>query len=1274
MNFERIYRFFGIGCVFACLFCSQFEAATFSRFFEFDIAGNLKKCISADKGSIDYEYDQMQQLVKVTDSQGKTFSYQYDVNGNCIQAEDENGITGYEYDLLNRLVSVSYSGMAPIHYTYDLRGRIQQIIYPGGTQISYSYDAADRLFVIGNGTDENNKSDAMVVLKNGNTTINGSTIANSFVKAGGQANEFLMADGSTSAGTMATTIGTIGDLPTANGGTIESGVLRLTPADVDNGGVVTTGAQTFAGSKTFSSDLKVNGMTVGHGSGYAPFNGSNSAYGTAAIQNNTTGFDNTAVGSSANSANTTGSGNTAIGVRSLEGNSVGTNLTAIGHIASVGSTNLDNATAIGYMSIVNASNQIQLGNGSVTSVNTSGIYSGAGFKTPNGTSSQFLMADGSVSTGATGTQGPQGDPGPIGEKGEKGDMGYKGDNGIDGMPGPEGPVGPAGSDALSVFETTLDQYGNNNISNTNSGNVGIGTNTPYAKLDVNGDLRVKNDAMFEGSTHFMRSSFMMGKLQIEGNNDLFSYNDTPSLTVGHNGGGMEGGKIIAFKQYDQEVASLNGSGVFTSNGYRTPTGTSSEFLMADGSVSTGVSSVFEPTADMPDAIHNTNPGNVGIGTDLPSEKLDVNGNLKVRGNISNGESNASGAYSIATGQNSTASGPYSTAMGDASIANGYSTTALGIASTASGWGATAIGIQSSAEGSSSVALGSRAKAYSLSEIAVGQFNTAYTLNTSTSPYEFNGADRIFVVGNGIDENNKSDAMVVLKNGNTTINGTTTANSFVKAGGQANEFLMADGSVSAGVSSVFEPTADMPDAIHNTNPGNVGIGTDAPTEKLDVNGNLKVAGKLSANGGNASGDSSIAMGAETIASGYASTAIGRGSSASGSHSFAGGFYTEAIGSTSFAIGVETNANGDFSTAMGNGTTSKSFVETSIGSYNTDYTPNSTTGIHASDRLFVIGNGTDENNKSDAMVVLKNGNTTINGTTTANSFVKTGGQSNEFLMADGSVSTGVSSVFEPTADMPDAIHNTNPGNVGIGTDLPSEQLDVVGNIKSSANMLANSFVKAGGTSTQYLMADGSTSAINPITSSIVAPVAMPTIQIGNQLWSKNNLDVSFYRNGDEIPYVDNATTWAGLTTGAWCYYNNDPANGEIYGKLYNWYAVNDSRGLAPQGWHIPSDAEWTILSTKLGGAAAAGGKMKTAGTTNWITPNTGATNSSGFAGLPGGYREPSGTFGALGYTGDLYSSSESDATTAWTRYHNSDNGSLYSLNFNKKFGFSVRCLRD
>ena len=146
-----------------------------------------------------------------------------------------------------------------------------------------------------------------------------------------------------------------------------------------------------------------------------------------------------------------------------------------------------------------------------------------------------------------------------------------------------------------------------------------------------------------------------------------------------------------------------------------------------------------------------------------------------------------------------------------------------------------------------------------------------------------------------------------------------------------------------------------------------------------------------------------------------------------------------------------------------------------------------------------------------------------------------------------------------------------------------------------------------------------------------VALPTIVIGTQQWMEKNLDVLTYRNGDIIPQVTDPTAWAALTTGAWCYYNNDVANGAIYGKLYNWYAVNDPRGLAPTGWHVPSDAEWTTLETTLGGDPVAGGKMKVAGTTRWTTPNTGATNESGFAGLPGGTRNNNGTFSNVGSNG-------------------------------------------
>ena len=101
------------------------------------------------------------------------------------------------------------------------------------------------------------------------------------------------------------------------------------------------------------------------------------------------------------------------------------------------------------------------------------------------------------------------------------------------------------------------------------------------------------------------------------------------------------------------------------------------------------------------------------------------------------------------------------------------------------------------------------------------------------------------------------------------------------------------------------------------------------------------------------------------------------------------------------------------------------------------------------------------------------------------------------------------------------------------------------------------------------------------------ALPTIEIGTQKWMSKNLDVAFYRNGDVIPQVTDPTAWAALLTGAWCYYNNDSTQGNKYGKLYNWYAVNDPRSLAPQGWHVPSDAEWTILETTLGGSPVAGG---------------------------------------------------------------------------------------
>jgi len=188
----------------------------------------------------------------------------------------------------------------------------------------------------------------------------------------------------------------------------------------------------------------------------------------------------------------------------------------------------------------------------------------------------------------------------------------------------------------------------------------------------------------------------------------------------------------------------------------------------------------------------------------------------------------------------------------------------------------------------------------------------------------------------------------------------------------------------------------------------------------------------------------------------------------------------------------------------------------------------------------------------------------------------------------------------------------------------------------------------------------------------------------VWMAENLQVTHYRNGDTIPNVTNqkpwATkitnrdTWANLT-GAYCNYDNHVTHGSTYGRLYNWFAVNDPRGLAPKGWHVPSDAEWQTLVDYLGGSYVAGGKMKESGTRHWKAPNTGATNESGFSALPGGFRASSGTYRLMGVYATFWSSSGYSLDKAWTRELTDDNSKV-SRDYigGKRFGFSVRCVRD
>ncbi len=183
---------------------------------------------------------------------------------------------------------------------------------------------------------------------------------------------------------------------------------------------------------------------------------------------------------------------------------------------------------------------------------------------------------------------------------------------------------------------------------------------------------------------------------------------------------------------------------------------------------------------------------------------------------------------------------------------------------------------------------------------------------------------------------------------------------------------------------------------------------------------------------------------------------------------------------------------------------------------------------------------------------------------------------------------------------------------------------------------------------------------------------TVRIGDQVWMKENLKVSHYQNGDPIATNLSNDKWAKTTSGAFAIFNNDDANNIKYGKLYNWYAVVDKRNVCPVGWHVPSDQEWTTLANYLGGENVAGGKMKAR--TGWNSPNIGATNESGFSGLPGGLRFNDGTYGNIGYYGYWWSSTEYSTTYAWYRFLNYTNGYSSRFNSNRQNGFSVRCLMD
>lgn len=183
----------------------------------------------------------------------------------------------------------------------------------------------------------------------------------------------------------------------------------------------------------------------------------------------------------------------------------------------------------------------------------------------------------------------------------------------------------------------------------------------------------------------------------------------------------------------------------------------------------------------------------------------------------------------------------------------------------------------------------------------------------------------------------------------------------------------------------------------------------------------------------------------------------------------------------------------------------------------------------------------------------------------------------------------------------------------------------------------------------------------------------VKIGNQIWMAENLNLTSFRNGDSIAHAKTDKEWdkAGEDMQpAWCYYNNDPANGKRYGKLYNWHAVNDPRGLAPEGWIVPNLDNWRELTDFLGGKDIAGIKLKS--TFGW-DENRNGTNESGFSGLPGGTRSAEGWFYQIGSFGNWWSSKDSGPYGAWIRFLHYQDTKFDSYYNNKDYGLSIRCLR-
>ena len=596
----------------------------------------------------------------------------------------------------------------------------------------------------------------------------------------------------------------------------------------------------------------------------------------------------------------------------------------------------------------------------------------------------------------------------------------------------------------------------NNISNSNSGNVGIGTTTPTALLHTNGMGTGGGNVLFSGEfnaplqgdpptsgagTRIMwypnKAAFRAG--QVSGDHWNKDNVGNHSMALGYN--------VTAFGYYS--------------------------IAMGSGSIALGPNSLSIGA--------NTNASGqssvaLGTGTTASSMYSTAMGSWTT----------ASGENSTAMGYNTIASGEYATAMGNGAYATGYLSTAMGNATTASRMYSTAMGSWTTASGAISTAMGSSTIAASYNETVIGRLNTEYTPNSVS---DWNSADRLFVIGNGTSPTNRSNAMTVLKSGNTGL-GTDTPNALLHTSGRGTGEgnVVFEGSFKssnpgdppvsgAGTRMMWYPdkAAFRVGYVNSTHWDKDSIGhfsmalgfsTKAQALYSTAMGAYSTASGIVSTaigaGTTASGEYSTAMGWDTKASGPYSTAMGFYTTASANRSMAMGGYTTASGMASTAMGQYSTALGDFSTAMGfyteasgfistaigSSTTAKSAYETVIGRYNTIYTQQDSLSWNASDRLFVIGNGTSPTNRSNALTMLKNGNTGLGIDIPTQKLdidgqvrIRGGAPGNGKVLtsdADGVGSWQTPSFSNWTVSGSNIYRSS--GNVGIGTSFPGELLHV------------------------------------------------------------------------------------------------------------------------------------------------------------------------------------------------------------------------------------------